>query len=58
MNEKNIIIKDIDYTEKVTMTVFVPESYTLDLEQFILNITSGNSVVKCIGNYYINQSDS
>ncbi|HHV18811.1 MAG TPA: YigZ family protein [Thermoanaerobacterales bacterium] len=58
MNEKNIIIKDIDYTEKVTMTVYVPESYNLDLEQFILNITSGNSVVKCIGNYYINQSDS
>jgi uncharacterized YigZ family protein len=58
LNEKNIIVKDIDYTEKVIMTVYIPVSYNLDLEQYILNVTSGNAVVKCIGNYYINQSDS
>lgn len=55
LNQKNIIIKDINYTENVLMRIYVPVSYNMDLEQFIMNITSGNVMVKWMGNYYIDQ---
>lgn len=53
LNQKNLIIRDINYTEDVKMKVFVPNNYNIDLEQFIMDITSGNADVKLIGNDFI-----
>ncbi len=55
LEQKNAYIDNISYTEKVIMLVYVPLSNKFDLKQFILNITSGESKVKHIGTYYIDQ---
>jgi len=53
LNQKNVIIRDINYTEDVKMKVFVPTNHNIDLEQFIMDITSGNADVKFINNDFI-----
>lgn len=55
LNQKNIIIEDIKYTENVLIRIYVPVNYNMDLEQFIMNITSGNATVKWMGNCYIDK---
>lgn len=58
LSQKNIYIENVNYTEKVIMRIYVPLSYKLDIEQFILNITSGDGRIKWIGTYYIDQYNS
>ena len=52
LNQKKLIIKDIEYLENVSITVSVPINKPLNFEDFILNITSGNATVKYLKSCY------
>jgi len=53
LNQKGLIIRDINYTEDVKMKIFVCTNYSIDFKQLIMNLTSGNADVKFIGNEFI-----
>lgn len=53
LNQRNLIIDNISYTEIVLISAFVPVCCNFDFEQLILNITSGNAKVKWVKNCYI-----
>lgn len=57
LNEKDLIIGDINYTENVILKVYVPKFYNMNFEEFILNITSGNAKVRWIENCYVDYSN-
>ncbi|NLU10880.1 MAG: YigZ family protein [Tepidanaerobacter acetatoxydans] len=57
LNQRNIIINDINYTENVQLNIYVPIIYNIDLEQLISNITSGSALIEWVGNYYVTQYD-
>lgn len=53
LNQKKLIIKDIEYTDKVTLTIFVPICYNVNFEKLIMNLTSGDANIKYIEDQYI-----
>lgn len=53
LNQKKLIIKDIEYTDKVTLTIFVPICYNINFEKLIMNLTSGDANIKYIEDQYI-----
>jgi len=57
LNQKNILIKDINYAEDVKMKIYVPTSYTIDIMKHILDLTSGTADVKFMGNEFIVQDN-
>jgi len=53
LNQKNILIQNINYAENVKMKIYVPTSYPIDFMKFIKDLTSGNAYVKLMGNDFI-----
>jgi len=53
LNQRNIIIKDINYAENVKIEVFVPINYNINLEKIIMDKTSGSAHIKFVNNEYI-----
>lgn len=53
LNQRNLIIKDIKYTDDVTLTIFVPNYYNMNFEKLVMNLTSGNANIKYIEDQYI-----
>ncbi|CAM2781404.1 YigZ family protein [Hathewaya histolytica] len=44
-SQKNIYIEDIQYSDKVTITVFLELDKIADVEREVMNITSGNGIL-------------
>lgn len=53
IRQKKFLLKDIVYTDKVNIKVFVPEYLNFDFNSFILNLTSGNAVIDELGAKYV-----
>lgn len=53
LNQRDIIIKDINYAEDVNMKILIPVNYKIDFQQFVMDTTSGNANIKLIGEDFI-----
>jgi uncharacterized YigZ family protein len=56
IKQKNLIPGGINYTEKVSLRIYVPFSSNLNFTDYILNITSGNAAVKWMGECYVDEA--
>lgn len=51
--QRNIRILDADYAENVKIKACIPKSFMCDLEQLVLNITSGTAQIQLTGSCFI-----
>jgi len=53
LNQKDILIRDINYAEDVKMKIYVPVNSPVDIVKYIMDLTSGNADVKFICSDFI-----